>query len=1049
MKALEKLNFSLQRENLQKLFFDQSIFIQVIQKLSDQNIINSKKQEEIDNQYKFRGKMKTTNLILDILATQPLNTANEIVNGLEVDNKYLSEHLMDIQNGWLKLVADLKNEWKEKYLYIKLLPLGYVREIKTTDVQASIEMMNLSNKAIFETYLNSINLNYSNFYKIFQANFNKILIQGESGIGKSVQLKYLVHSWANDYWEICKDKIIIVIISRNVLPSDDVYDTILKQNFRNIPYMNRDILMSLFQEKNSNILLFIDGADEFNILNHPLNNIFEKSNCSIPTVIWSRKRKAQTIQSSCDVTFQLTGFDSSQFKSFIQRYFISIEKSEVFIRELEQQTSTIQSLLKVPLMGLMFYFIWQELGSILDKSLYEIYEKLVVLLQKNIGLSSESILNRMLMVYKLCFIYLPSSKILVPVDKHEEEELVKCIGYFAQIIPQYHTTPRSVEIQFLHQSLQEYFAAKYLIDKFQTTKSLSYWKTSFDNQLTKMNNTKLYNVIEYIRQSSNEIFQKFLTVSEKLQEIYNCSKELKDLLANGIKDNNKLLIKDEYISNITVEILTEKLGIHCVDITLINPNIDLSFMTNQLCSKAKCLKNFIICVKSSEKFVELNANLWFSILNLLVSTKLESFILKSVQNDNNLQKSCLEKRYRNSVRDTDSKQTTSTMVQDSTPNLRTLDLCGCRLSESQSKELASLLLKCNNLHSLNIRYTKVMNSGFIDICNGLKNSCNRLKVLNLYGFGLSEAESLALGEVLSVCCQIESIDLGWNVSMGAGLNSICEGLKLSNETLKSLSVYWCDLNENQSEALRELLLHCSNIEALNLAWNKNINEGLQRVLEGLEHSHSTLTSLNLQNCNLTEKQLVYLGEWIKTCSSIKQLDLGGNRSMFCGYKMIIDNLKSSSDSITSLNFYGCNLTEFQATNLKDLLVCCSNIQSLNLAWNRNMGYGIQSIINSLKSSCNTIKTLNFCGCDIRETQLISLAELLSICPKLELLDLSYNTKMNYGLKEVINTLKTSSDNLTSLKVIGCRLTHDQVDTLKELLLTCLNAIDQTRKISLY
>lgn len=91
-------------------------------------------------------------------------------------------------------------------------------------------------------------------------------------MGKTVHFRYLSYLRAINRWkENSFHKLLLNIEVRKVKSKDDIYDTIIKQNFKNIHYITKNLLKIIMKENYENIIIFIDGADELEDKNNKIN----------------------------------------------------------------------------------------------------------------------------------------------------------------------------------------------------------------------------------------------------------------------------------------------------------------------------------------------------------------------------------------------------------------------------------------------------------------------------------------------------------------------------------------------------------------------------------------------------------------------------------------------------------------------------------------------------------------------------------------------------------------------------------------------------------
>lgn len=1040
MNSQEKLNFYLHTEQFQKTLMNNFNFSETLSALLSMNALTLANKEEIENQFRYKSRMDATNFLIAILSKQTFTDLFEIINKFNENDDSLKENIKDVQTGWSNLLNNLKEFWRYKTASLNLLPYGIIKEIDINNTTNSLQL--IFNK----TEYNMENINYLNFHTIFEIFWDNILILGENSIGKTTHINYLLNLWSNNLWLNNNEKLLLFINLENVSINNDLFDAILKQNFHDNVYINRKILKYIFQARYFDIILYIDNVNKLSFIDH-LYKTLKNDKYFIKTIIWSQNYDIQLKKKDYfDSIFEIIGFNIEQIQEFLIKYYnVDDDNFKEFLLDIKKYELT-SKMCKVPSLLLLLYLVWKEIKGFSNTNLYDIYENILNYIQYKSGYPKDYFYKNMQIIYSISFNYVNQHNTVINIEKDDKKDLITILKYFSHITKP-NMESKNLNIQFFHSSIKSFFACKYLISNYCLKNKLNFEKVGLENHLNKVNNLELYIFIQFIKQNSIDLFNELLFISRKIQEINESDNEFNDFMLKGMNDNKNLFIKNKNLNNTIITIIFENIGQNIVTIHLENLFIDFQCLVNSLSKCSKNLKEFEIFFNKFHKRYTFSIQLWYEILKLIVSTQLKSFIIKNILQSNNAD----QPYYGNDANDSVMKvpideEIFENIKENSIIHLENFCLSGCCLSEFQSSLFGQLLCHCKNITSGDLSYSLVKDSGFKNIIHGLKNSSERLKILNFYKFNINGKQAVDLGEMLFNCSNLESLNLGWNDQLQTGLIAICDALKNSVSCLKILNFKWCDLLNEQSETIMEILPLCTTLKSFDISWNKNIYLKFKNVIESLSASSSSLEYLNFSNCNLTEIEGKAIGELLKNCSNIQFIDISGNRNLYGGLNQILNGLKTSSAVLSKINISGCNMTNNQAIIIGEFLNDCSNISSLNISWNQKIDFGFNKIIEGLKNSTKHIEYLNFCGCNLNESQATTLSTLINNCECIICLDISFSKYMNQGLLLIIEALHSSVKTLRTVFLKNCRLNKIQLKALEKLQVACPYQTTNTKKM---
>lgn len=132
---------------------------------------------------------KSVNELLKYLETKPCEVIQNILpafNGIVV-------------NSWSLFIEDVKKIMANEYEFVQLPPFIPDKKVRMKDIITPIEIIHLKNSSLLSKESEKCFENYQKFYNLFHIKFKKILIQGEPGSGKTIQFRYLLYTYINNY----------------------------------------------------------------------------------------------------------------------------------------------------------------------------------------------------------------------------------------------------------------------------------------------------------------------------------------------------------------------------------------------------------------------------------------------------------------------------------------------------------------------------------------------------------------------------------------------------------------------------------------------------------------------------------------------------------------------------------------------------------------------------------------------------------------------------------------------------------------------------------
>ena len=226
-----------------------------------------------------------------------------------------------------------------------------------------------------QTPVGSSRSELKHYTDVFTANKNgvvpkRILVQGQTGIGKSTFVKKLAVDWAELDDTTTEDKqkyilktfeLLVVVNLKEVSKCRNLKDVISRSSiFAWEEKYLTDSLVSYITNNQDKVLLVFDGYDEYRCgSNSEIYEIFsgnELRNCCV--LITTRISKADELRAFKDLHAEITGFGEEDRKAFMSKMLGSKAEAEELIRHLVRQN--LDELAKVPLLLLFFGTLWKK-----------------------------------------------------------------------------------------------------------------------------------------------------------------------------------------------------------------------------------------------------------------------------------------------------------------------------------------------------------------------------------------------------------------------------------------------------------------------------------------------------------------------------------------------------------------------------------------------------------------------------------------------------------------------------------------------------------------
>ncbi|KFV68774.1 Leucine-rich repeat-containing protein 31, partial [Dryobates pubescens] len=246
---------------------------------------------------------------------------------------------------------------------------------------------------------------------------------------------------------------------------------------------------------------------------------------------------------------------------------------------------------------------------------------------------------------------------------------------------------------------------------------------------------------------------------------------------------------------------------------------------------------------------------------------------------------------------------------------------------------------------------------------------------------------------------------------------------------KNLDLNNCALSAADITELASLLPFLQELEEISLSWNGCVGGTLKALTVHLHHVN-LLKVLRLNNCRLTAEDIISLGEASEIISQLEELDLSWNSNIGGKLSLLTKKLQKGC-KLKLLKITDCNLTAKDGESLAEILTVIPNLEVLDLSINTHIGSSMKALAQDLKNVPG-LKELNLHMCGLKHDSLQGLDAALQHLAELRKLDISCNKEIGGGFKDFTAHL-ASLKNLEVLDLHQCCVTEEDVTVLSQVI----------------
>ena len=336
-----------------------------------------------------------------------------------------------------------------------------------------------------------------------------------------------------------------------------------------------------------------------------------------------------------------------------------------------------------------------------------------------------------------------------------------------------------------------------------------------------------------------------------------------------------------------------------------------------------------------------------------------------------------------------------------------LSLCNNNITYEASDDIAAVILKNTDLHTVILSDNNLQLTGAIKIAGSLQ-STSCLRILNMSNNSISFEAASYVATILSCNSKLEELYLGDNKLQNTGAVKIAEALQ-NTSSLKVFSIS----NNNigcQVDDITTFLLNNADLQTLLINDNNLQTIGAVKIAIGLQNT-SSLRIINMSSNNIGFEAANDIAAFLLHNRNLEELYLGENNLQTMGITKIAEALQNVSTLkvfCISDNNISCEVDDIAYVLLNNV-----DLQKLLLNNNNLQTIGAIKIVVGLQKT-SSLKVLDMSNNNIDCGAAGEIAAFLSHNANLEELYLGENQLQATGAIEIMKALRHTK----SLKVFS-------------------------------
>ena len=257
-------------------------------------------------------------------------------------------------------------------------------------------------------------------------------------------------------------------------------------------------------------------------------------------------------------------------------------------------------------------------------------------------------------------------------------------------------------------------------------------------------------------------------------------------------------------------------------------------------------------------------------------------------------------------------------------NLKVLNLSSNSITDEGVKSLTTALINSNcKLNTLGLAGNKITDKGVEHLTTALINNNCKLNTLGLEHNAITDKGVEHLTKVLiNNNCKLNSLGLKQNKITDKGVEHLTKALINNNCKLNSLGLEGNKITDKGVEHLTKALINNNcKLNSLGLRKNEITDKGVEHLTIALINNNCKLNSLDLGKNKITDKDVKHLTKaLINNNCKLNSLDLGGNKITNKGVEHLTKALINNNCKLNSLGLEGNKITDKGVEHLTKALI---------------------------------------------------------------------------------------------------------------------------------
>ncbi|XP_038045215.1 NLR family CARD domain-containing protein 4-like [Patiria miniata] len=882
-----------------------------------------------------------------------------------------------------------------------------------------------------------------------ETGFNRAILFGIGGVGKSTIFDKIAYDWADEACEILKRfKLVFLLKMCALLQKSDLVDAVFDQLLGETPEVAKDELDKFIQANSNKVLILLDGFDEmrtktldaasFGSILKALNRKKYRKCCIFVSTRPSHFETLKSLVQNPCTHIEVLGFTKEDVNEYIRKFYYKDPISGNALIQSIEKSNTLLDLFTYPMLLLLMCLLWRE-NKQLPKTTSRLFTKAVDYMFTRKGCSYEDASKAVIAIGKTALSSFISADHNFSYQIDEFEQNALHLALKAGILTQQRVIKNLKchnNIQFMHKTIQEFCAGKYLQSVHMSNqgfvKSEVYEVEPF---------SEFQNYLKQLCQTIEDIVSHDFLLRFCCGDNEKCMTDIVKLLEHKFED--RYTSTSRYQSSVAQAISRQ------------------CFFESQAKNVPQCLNSDSLIPSA----IEVDNNNDFRILIYLLEiicrsdglmaqlSRVETIKVSSVSLVSGLAVAlgymenlwCLTFCKCSSMKGDLEKILASLKCNQVLTNLHIDD---CNTLGSRAVEWAPHIKHLTSLKRLEVRSCKLESTDIEHIASAvhdmpkltyLRLDCNRtlgrsadlwakelprmmhLNKLNLSSCNLTRSDIPHIASAVGNMPKLTELELNGNDPLG-GCAALWAKELPKMMHLNKLDLNYCDLTQSDIPHIASAVGDMPRLTELDLWGNKSL--GGCAVLWAKELPKMMhLNKLVLRYCHLTQSDIPHIASAVGNMPRLTDLHLDGNDPL-AGWAAFWAKELPKMMHLNKLDLSWCNLTRSDIPHIASAVGNMPRLTDLDLGNNWSLG-GCAAVWAKELPNMMHLNKLDLYHCNLTHSDIPHIASAVGNMPRLTDLDLGNNWSLGgcaaVWAKELPNMM-----HLNKLNLYHCNLTHSDI-----------------------